>query len=99
MVAAKKPDEVMAALALEPEARERLAKLAEEQGRAVDELVRAWVLQHLEEDLDGEDLAELERRSAALEADGEGIPHDEVAAYLRSLGTDKELPCPKQRRM
>jgi hypothetical protein len=45
-----------------------------------------------------EDLAELDRRSAALAADGEGIPPDQVAAWMRSRGTAQELPCPKPRR-
>jgi predicted transcriptional regulator len=93
MVAARKPLTV----ALEPEDQERLEQLAQEQGGTAEELLRSLALRLLAEE--DEDLAELDRRLADLDADGEGIPHDEVEAWLRSRGTDKELPGPKQRRM
>ena len=91
MVAAKKPDDLT--VALEPEARQQLERLAEAQGGTVEGLVRAALLRLLDE----ADDAELDRRLATLRRERVGIPHDEAAAYLRSLGTDKELPWPKPR--
>ncbi len=32
--------------------------------------------------------------AAAIEA-GQGVPHAKVVEWLRSWGTDNELPCPK----
>jgi predicted transcriptional regulator len=91
MVAAKKPDALM--VALEPEDREQLAQLAKARGGSVEELVKVAVQRLLAEAQD----AELDRRLAKLRCERVGIPHDEAAAYLLSLGTDKELPCPKPR--
>lgn len=44
-------------------------------------------------------LAEDARRLAAYERSGEGIPYDEVKAWLQSWGTPGELPPPKPRKL
>ncbi len=44
-------------------------------------------------------LAEDARTIAAFEQTGEGIPFDEVAAWIESWGTACELPAPKTRRL
>jgi predicted transcriptional regulator len=94
MIAHKKP--LTVALEFEPEDQARLEQMAQAQGGTVGQLLRTWALERLEEE---EDLAELDRRVARFEATGEAVPHDEVVAYFQSLGTEKELPCPKARWM
>jgi predicted transcriptional regulator len=44
-------------------------------------------------------LAEDARRLAAFERTGEGVPWDEVKAWLQSWGTPGELPPPKPRKL
>jgi predicted transcriptional regulator len=44
-------------------------------------------------------LAEDARRLAASERVGEGVPWDEVKAWMRSWGTKEELPPPKPRKL
>jgi putative addiction module CopG family antidote len=52
--------------------------LAVQEADAMDELTRAEDLQRIQNYRDT----------------GKGIPHDQVAAWLSSIGTDRELPCP-----
>lgn len=44
-------------------------------------------------------LAEDARRYEAFEQDGEGVPWDEIRAWIRSWGTAQELPKPKSRKL
>jgi hypothetical protein len=44
-------------------------------------------------------LAEDARRLAEFKRTGEGVPWDEVAAWMRSWGTAQELPPPKLRKL
>ena len=44
-------------------------------------------------------LAEDARRLAASERAGEGVPWDEVKAWMQSWGTQEELPPPKPRKL
>ena len=44
-------------------------------------------------------LAEDARRLATSEATGEGVPWDEVKAWMQSWGTREELPPPKPRKL
>ena len=44
-------------------------------------------------------LAEDARRLAEFERTGEGVPWDEVRAWVRSWGTPNELPPPKPRKL
>lgn len=44
-------------------------------------------------------LAEDARRLADFERTGEGVPWEEVRAWMRSWGTPHELPAPKPRKL
>jgi len=44
-------------------------------------------------------LAEDARRYEAFERTGEGVPWDEVQAWIRSWGTPDELPKPRSRKL
>ncbi len=44
-------------------------------------------------------LAEDARRLAEFQRDGEGVPWDEVSAWMKSWGTANELPPPKPRKL
>lgn len=44
-------------------------------------------------------LAEDARRYEAFDRTGEGVPWDEVRAWIRSWGTAQELPKPKPRKL
>lgn len=44
-------------------------------------------------------LAEDARRMAEFERTGEGVPWDEVKAWVESWGTDNELPVPRPRKL
>jgi hypothetical protein len=44
-------------------------------------------------------LAEDARRLADYNATGEGVPWDEVRAWMQSWGTSQELPAPKPRKL
>lgn len=44
-------------------------------------------------------LAEDARRLAEFNRTGEGVPWDEVRAWMKSWGTDHELPVPKPRKL
>jgi len=44
-------------------------------------------------------LAEDARRLAEFEREGEGVPWEEVSAWMQSWGTASELPAPKPRKL
>ena len=65
-----------------------------------NERSRGWVVKRaLKHWLDWEDEKLRLTLDALKESDGVGtIPHEEIVAYFRSLGTDKPLPRPKPRK-
>jgi predicted transcriptional regulator len=80
---------------LDEKTRERLKSLGSLRDRSPHYLMR----QAIHEFLDREEKIEQERqltleRWARYETTGESIDHDAVAAWLDSLGTDEEKPCP-----
>ncbi len=75
--------------------RDRLDRLAGAERRDRSFLINEAV----EMMLDRSDWQEAQIRAGIEEADrGETVPHEEVAAWLRSLGTDNPLPVPEPRR-
>jgi predicted transcriptional regulator len=81
-------------LDLDSEADARLRKLAEQRGqdksRVVSDALALLVSQAAEEPDVEEDL----RRLEAFERDCKGVPLDEVKAWVRSWGSENELPPP-----
>jgi len=77
---------------LTPEVKRQLSRLAKSTGRSANYLVadaiQVYVVQQERE------LKSMLRGFAELEA-GHCIPHEEMKAWLLSLGSDHELPPPK----
>ena len=72
-----------------------LDRLAEARRRDRSFLINEAIEQLLELN----DWQEAQIRAGIEEADrGETVPHEEVATWLRSLGTDNPLPVPEPRR-
>ncbi len=77
------------------ETKSRLDRLAGARRRDRSFLINEAIEQYLELS----DWQEAQIRAGIEEADrGETVPHEEVAAWLRSLGTDNPLPVPEPRR-
>ena len=75
--------------------RERLARLAETTGRSEEEIAAEAIAGAL----DANDWQVEAILQAIAEMDrGEGIPHEEVPAWVESLGTAHGLPPPGPRR-
>jgi RHH-type rel operon transcriptional repressor/antitoxin RelB len=75
--------------------RDRLDRLAGALKRDRSFLINEAIEQYLELS----DWQEAQIRAGIEEADrGETVPHDEAAAWLRSLGTEDPLPMPEPRR-
>ena len=73
---------------------EALDRLAEATGRSRDEVAEAAVRSLL----DYEAWKEAKIQRSIDEADrGDGVPHDAVIEWLRSWGSDEELPPPPSR--
>jgi predicted transcriptional regulator len=53
----------------------------------------------LGDEFDDDDIAEDVAALAEYDRTGMGVPADEVAAWLASLGTDNELPRPRPRKL
>ena len=87
-------DSAILSVRIDKSVKERLARLASSMKRsqsfvaaeAIEEFVavQEWQIAGIEEALES-----LDR--------GEGVPHDEVKAWAESLGTENELPMPKQK--
>ena len=81
---------------LSPEAKETLDEIARSTGRAEAELIADAITEYIEVQrwqIEG-------IKEAIREADaGLVVPHEEVEAWARSLGTENELPRPEPRRM
>jgi predicted transcriptional regulator len=97
---------------LDDETADRLEALAKERGLTVADLLaelamgaesppRDW--EQMRQEGRGpwapEVLAEDARRLSAYERAGEGVPWDEVKAWIHSWGTPGELPLPKPRKL
>jgi len=73
--------------------KDRLAQIAKDEGRPEEDVVGDLVVASIEVDDEDEELT----RVAIAEADAGGpfASGEEVGRYLKSWGTDKELPAPK----
>lgn len=69
---------------------DNLDKVPEEKLSDLAQIVEVFTGRH-EED---EELVELDARWAEYEETGQAVSHDDVVKWLRSWGTDSELPCP-----
>jgi predicted transcriptional regulator len=84
---------------LDVETEARLKSLAEERGQAEGEVIAdALELLHAN-DADGPDIEEDLRRLEEFNRTQMGVPLDEVKAWVRSWGTENELPPPKPRKL
>jgi predicted transcriptional regulator len=99
-------------IALDSETAARLEAWAEERGLSIGELLAELTrAEHsLPRDWEAmrragrgpwapEVLAEDARRLAAAVRSGEGVPWDEISAWMHSWGTQEELPPPKPRKL
>ncbi len=74
-----------------------LETLAAERGVTVSDLVRELLDRDAEPlHASAEDLAELDRRWAAIEAGQKTVPHEEVVHWLRTWGTPSFQPWHKR---
>ena len=80
---------------LDEETRERLKSLGNIRDRSPHYLMRQAIQEYLDrqEEIEKERQITLERWER-YEVTGESIAHDKVAAWLDSLDTDREKPCP-----
>jgi predicted transcriptional regulator len=78
---------------LDPSVEARLIALAQEQDRSTAEVAAELIASHFLVALEDE----RKIREAMAEFDGgfEGIPHEQVDAWLVSWGTENELPPPQ----
>jgi RHH-type transcriptional regulator, rel operon repressor / antitoxin RelB len=85
------------AVRLSPELRDSLAELARSRGRSEAELAAEAIAAYVEGNTWM--VEEIERAVKEADAGGPFVPHEEVEAWVRSWGTENELPRPKARRM
>jgi len=81
---------------LKPEIGEKLHALAREMKRSKAYLVSKSIEDFV--DLTGWQVAHIKEALEEDESDVPGIPHEEVAAWLESWGTDHELALPRPKR-
>jgi predicted transcriptional regulator len=84
---------VMRKIEVDEDTAVELEKRAAESGVSVPELIAGLV--HTGEptvELSEEDLAELDRRWAAIEAGEKTVPHEEVVRWLKTWGTPDYKP-------
>jgi len=74
---------------------------AEARGISPEEFVRRQIAMDvaLESEIADDDFAVDEAIAAEFDRTGVGVPGDEVVAWLKSLGTDHELPRPQPRKL
>jgi predicted transcriptional regulator len=75
----------------DPEVARRLGALAEAKGRKKSSLAAEAIERYL---ADEERFMALIEAGLKAAADGRTVPHDAVAEWAASLGTDRELPRP-----
>ena len=80
-------------LTLNDDLRARLERLAHNADRSMDEVAVEAIETYL--DLDDRQVEEIEKAIAEADAGGPFVPHEEVEAWVRSWGTDAELPRPE----
>jgi RHH-type rel operon transcriptional repressor/antitoxin RelB len=80
-------------LRVEPEVKKRLEKLAKSTGRSRSFLAAEALSAYL--DVNEWQVAGVKRAMASLDR-GEGVPHKEVADWVKSWGGKRERPAPKQ---
>jgi predicted transcriptional regulator len=87
-------------LDLDPETDARIEALAAEKGQDAATVV-ADAVELLDSivDIEGPDVEEDLRRLREFERTGEGIPFEEVKAWVESWGTADELPRPQPRKL
>lgn len=82
---------------LSPEAKETLDEIARSTGRAEAELIADAIAEYIEvQRWQIEGIKEAIRKA---DAGGPFVPHEEIEAWAKSLGTGSELPRPKARRL
>lgn len=78
---------------LTPEAREKLEALARDTKRSKAYLASEAIETYI--DLSTGQIAEIKAGLAEDEKGSPGVPHEEVARWMKSWGTDHELPRPE----
>lgn len=78
---------------VEPEIKKRLEKLAKSTGRSRSFLAAEALNEYL--DVNEWQVAGIKQAMASLDR-GEGVPHDEVKAWVKSWGRKRERPAPKR---
>ena len=73
--------------------KKRLEKLAKNTGRSRSFLTAEAISEYV--DANEWQVAGIKRAMASMDR-GEGVGHDQVMEWIRSWGSDKELPAPKR---
>jgi len=81
---------------LMPEVNEKLEALARSQGCSKSDLASRAIESFV--DNEGWQVREIELGLAQARSGKPGVPHEEVAAWVRSWDTDHELPRPKPKK-
>jgi predicted transcriptional regulator len=91
-----KPKTVNTGVKLDETLHNRLKALGAIKERTPHWLMRAAIEQYVEreEAYEREKQEDLERWQR-FQATGHAVPHEQVSAWLESVGTDSELPCPQ----
>ena len=87
------PDDSQSTLLIRPEILTSLDELAEATKRSRRELAEEALEQYLE--TQRWQIAGIHEAIEEAESGAPGVPHDRVAEWLDSWGTDEELPAPK----
>jgi len=78
---------------VEPETKKRLEKLAKSTGRSRSFLAAEALNEYL--DVNEWQVAGIKQAMASLDR-GEGVPHEEVKAWVKSWGRKRERPAPQR---
>lgn len=78
---------------VEPEIKKRLEKLAKSTGRSRSFLAAEALNEYL--DVNEWQVAGIKQAIASLDR-GEGVPHEDVKAWVKSWGRKRERPAPKR---
>lgn len=81
---------------LETKIKKRLKSLAQVKERSIHWMMKTAILEYLEHEEHREkEKREDRKRWERYDQSGEFITHDIVSAWLNSIGTDQEQPCPR----
>jgi predicted transcriptional regulator len=86
-------------LELDSETDARLRALAERRGQEASHVISDALALLDATDLEGPDVEEDLRRLREFERTGEGVPLEDVKTWVRSWGTQNELPPPMPRKI